>query len=424
MNIFKSLFRSRDKPPDGFRPKNNLTLSSPQGWSGIFSPTASGKTVNEITSLNVTAVYACCKVIAETIASLPLHVYRNIDSDNKIKATDHPLYNILHLSPNPDMTAYTYLETAVMHLLLWGNSYTQIIRNGLGEVVALYPLLPSKMLVERDGKSGELIYNYTANKGIVKIPRHHILHIPGLSFDGLVGYSPIHIARNAIGLSMAVEDFGSTFFSNGANPSGILSHPGVLKDHDKLRESWRQLFSGGNAHSIAVLEENMKYQQISIPPNDLQFLESRRFQIEEISRIFRVPLHLVGDLSGATFSNIEHQSLSFVKFTIAPWLTKLEQAFQRSLLLPFEQPDMFVRFLVDGLLRGDYPSRMQGYSVGIQNGFLSPNDVRRLENMNLIEDESGDKFYFNGNMIPIDLAAKAVNYGGVPEGGDDTSEKP
>ena len=415
MNIFKSLFRSRDKP------RNHLTLSSPKGWSGFFGgSTASGKTVTEMSAMQQTAVYACCKVLAETIASLPLHVYRNVDGDNKVKATDHPLYNILHLSPNPDMTAYTYLETVVMHLLLWGNSFSQIIRNGLGEVVALYPLLPSKMLVERDRESGELIYNYTTNTGIVKLPRLHILHIPGLGFDGLVGYSPIAMARNAIGLSMAVEEFGSTFFSNGAQPSGILSHPGVLKDHDKLRESWRQLFSGGNAHNIAVLEENMQYKQISIPPNEAQFLESRRYQIEEISRIFRVPLHLVGDLSHATFSNIEHQSLSFVKFTIAPWLRKLEQAFQKSLLLPYEQSDIFTRFLVDGLLRGDYPSRMQGYSIGIQNGFLSPNDVRRLENMNLIEDESGDKYYFNGNMLPIELAG--LQYGATKEG--DSSEKP
>jgi len=416
MNLFKGLFRSRDKP------KNELTLSSRSGWhTSVFSGgTTSGKTVNEITAMQTSAVYACVKVISETVASLPLHVYRN-EGDNKTKAADHALYNILHLSPNPEMTAYTFIETMMLHLLLWGNSFCQIIRNGLGEVTALYPLLPSKMLVERDRETNELVYNYATTKGIVKLSALNILHIPGLGYDGLLGYSPIAMVKNAIGLSMAAEDFGSTFFANGASPSGVLSHPGILKDHDKLRESWKALFSGNNAHNVAVLEEGLKYQQISIPPNDAQFLETRRFQLEEIARIYRVPLHLIGDLEHATFSNVEHMSLDFCKFTIAPWLRKLEQAFQKSLLLPFERRDMFVRFLVDGLLRGDYQSRMSGYATGIQNGFLCPNDVRRLENLNLIEDESGDKFYFNGNMLPIDLAARGINYG-AKNNEEDTNE--
>jgi len=334
MNLFKALFRSCDKPADGFRPQN-LYSGSPF----MFGNTSAGKVINERTALSVTTVYACVRVLAEALAGLPLHVYHYNSDGGKERVPTHPLYRLLHDAPNNEMTSFVFRETLMGHLLIYGNGFAQIIRDGRGQVSALYPLLPSNMDVTRDRDSGEIVYTYRSDKGEVKLTRWEVLHIPALGFDGLLGYSPIAMVKNAIGLSMATEDFGSTFFANGASPSGVLSHPGILKDHDKLRESWKALFSGNNAHNVAVLEEGLKYQQISISPNDAQFLETRRFQLEEIARIYRVPLHLIGDLEHATFSNVEHMSLDFCKFTIAPWLRKLEQAFQKSLLLPFERRD-------------------------------------------------------------------------------------
>ena len=347
------------------------------------------------------AVYACVRVIAETIASLPLHLYRYVD-EGKEREPSHPLYALLHNAPNPEMTSFIFRETLMTHLLLWGNAYAQILRNGHGEIVGLYPLLPDRMQVSRD-EDKNLIYLYQSGMKQIAFRQEEILHIPGLGFDGLVGYSPIAMARNAIGMAMATEEFGSSFFLNGAAPGGILEHPGTLKDPSKVRESWEELFKGsGNANRVAVLEEGMTYKQIGIPPNEAQFLETRKYQTEEICRIFRVPPHLVADLDKATFSNIEHQSISFVVHTIRPWLVRLEQAMDKALLFPEEQTRYFVEFNVDGLLRGDYESRMQGYATARQNGWMSANDIRRLENMNLIPDEEGGNLYLiNGNMTKL-----------------------
>lgn len=350
------------------------------------------------------AVYACVRVIAETVASLPLHLYRYVDEGKK-RDTRHPLYFLLHDAPNPEMTSFIFRETMMTHLLLWGNSYSQILRNGHGEITGLYPLLPDKMQVSRN-EEDELIYLYQSGMKNIAFHKEEILHIPGLGFDGLVGYSPITMARNAIGMAMATEEFGASFFANGAAPGGILEHPGTLKDPSKVRESWNQLFQGsGNANKVAVLEEGMTYKQIGIPPNEAQFLETRKYQTEEICRIYRVPPHLVADLDKATFSNIEHQSISFVVHTIRPWLVRLEQAMNKTLLYPSERQDYFVEFNVDGLLRGDYESRMRGYATARQNGWMSANDIRRLENMNLIsKEEGGDLYLINGNMAKLEDA--------------------
>ncbi|MGI6617718.1 MAG: phage portal protein [Saccharofermentanales bacterium] len=391
MGIFKNLFRSRDKPE----------LTKPSTPRFFFALTSSGKQVTEKTAMQSAAVYACVRVIAETIASLPLHLYRYVDEGKK-RDPSHPLYTLLHNAPNPEMTSFIFRETLMTHLLLWGNAYAQILRNGHGEIVGIYPLLPDRMQVARD-EDKNLIYLYQSGMKQIAFRQEEILHIPGLGFDGLVGYSPIAMARNAIGMAMATEEFGSSFFSNGAAPGGILEHPGTLKDPSKVRESWEELFKGsGNANRVAVLEEGMTYKQIGIPPNEAQFLETRKYQTEEICRIYRVPPHLVADLDKATFSNIEHQSISFVVHTIRPWLVRLEQAMDKALLYPEEQTRYFVEFNVDGLLRGDYESRMQGYATARQNGWMSANDIRRLENMNLIPDEEGGNLYLiNGNMTKL-----------------------
>lgn len=393
MSIFSGLFRSRDKP------KNRVG----GGWSFLFGGTTSGKAVNERTAMQTSAVYACVRILAESVAGLPLHVYERTANGSKSTKPSHPLYRLLHDEPNREMTSFVFRETLMSHLLLWGNAYAQIIRDGRGFPIALYPLLPDRMAVDRN-ESGELVYTYQSDKGQVKLRRENILHIPGLGFDGLIGYSPIAMAKNAVGLALATEDYGATFFANGANPGGVLEHPGVIKPEqaDRLRESWQSQFGGANAHKVAVLEEGLKFHQMSIPPEQAQFLETRKFQTNEIARIFRVPPHMVGDLEKSSFSNIEQQSLEFVKYTLDPWVVRWEQSLQQALILPSEKATIFIKFNLDGLLRGDYQSRMQGYSTGIQNGFMSVNDVRGLEDMNLLTaEEGGDLHFVNGNMVKL-----------------------
>jgi len=378
-------------------------------YSFFFGSTSSGKTVNERTAMQTTAVYACVRVLAEAIASLPVHTYRYTDR-GKEKAIDHPLYYLLHSEPNPEMTSFVFRETLMGHLLLWGNAYAQIIRDGRGKVIALYPLMPDKMTVDRAEK-GELYYLYNKEGVIYPLRSDEVLHIPGLGFDGIVGYSPIAMAKNAIGMAIATEEYGAKFFANGANPGGVLEHPGVVKDPARIRESWNAVYQGsGNAHRVAVLEEGMKFQSIGIPPEQAQFLETRKFQINEIARIFRVPPHMVGDLEKSSFSNIEQQSLEFVMYTLDPWVIRWEQAIHRALFSPSEKREYFTKFNVNGLLRGDYQSRMQGYAVGRQNGWLSADDIRELEDMNKLPNGSGgDKYLVNGNMVDITHAGTWAN---------------
>lgn len=401
MGIFSWLFRSRDKPQNSYHSS---------GWPFVFGKSAAGAKVNEFTAMQTTAVYACVRILAESIAGLPLHVYE-YRGNGKERVPGHPLYFLLHDSPNPEMTSFIFRETAMIHLLLWGNSFSQIIRDGMRRVVGLYPLLPNRMSIDRD-EHGELVYTYTpmsdSNPNLksgqsIKLRREDVLHIPGLGFDGLVGYSPIAMARNAVGMTLACEEYGSSFFANGARPGGVLKHPGVLKDPSKLRESWQAVYGGtANTGKVVVLEEGVDYQQISIPPEEAQFLETRKFQIDEIARLYRVPPHMIGDLEKSSFNNIEQQSLEYVKYTLNPWVVRWEQSLQKALLLPSEQKRYFIKFNVDGLLRGDYQSRMQGYSIGRQNGWLSANDIREMENMNPIPDEEGGNLYLiNGNLCKL-----------------------
>lgn len=398
------LKRARDKPTNSYEGSD---------FSYLFGRTTSGKNVNEMTALQTTAVYACVRILAEAIASLPIHVYKHTD-EGKEQYVNHQLYYLLHDEPNPDMTSFVFRETLMSHLLIWGNAYAQIIRDGRGQVLALYPLLPDRVSVKRDDK-GELYYVYQRSKednpnfkdkGNIFLKKSEVLHVPGLGFDGLIGYSPIAMAKNAVGMTLATEEYGASFFANGANPGGVLEHPGILKDPSKVRESWNQVYQGtNNSHKVAVLEEGMSYKTIGIPPNEAQFLETRKFQINEIARLYRIPPHMVGDLEKSSFSNIEQQSLEFVKYTLDPWVVRFEQAFQKALLLPDEKKTYFIKFNVDGLLRGDYQSRMNGYAIGRQNGWLSTNDIRRLEDMNpLSKEEGGDLYLVNGNMTKLEDA--------------------
>ena len=423
MSIFSGLFKSRDKPKDS---------TSGSAYRFFFGGTTSGKAVTERSAMQMTAVYSCVRILSEAIAGLPIHLYKYGENGSKVKATDHPLYFLLHDEPNPEMTSFVFRETLMTHLLLWGNAYAQIIRNGKGEVVALYPLMPNRMTVDRDA-DGHLYYEYqtsqdearTMEGSRVRLSPHDVLHIPGLGFDGLVGYSPIAMAKNSIGMAIACEDYGAKFFANGATPGGILEHPGVVKDPERVRESWNSAFGGSaNSNKVAVLEEGMKYTPISISPEQAQFLETRKFQVDEIARIFRIPPHMIGDLEKSSFSNIEQQSLEFVKYTLDPWVCRWEQSMQRALLTVDEKKEYFFKFNVDGLLRGDYQSRMNGYATGRQNGWMSANDIRELENLDRIPaEEGGDLYLINGNMTKLADAGIFAASAPAQEEPDETQEE-
>ncbi len=413
--FLSKLFRTRDKPKDYYIGTD---------FRYLFGPSTSGKNVNEFTAMQTTAVYACVRILSETLAALPLQLYRYTPG-GKERVYDHPLYHILHDEPNPEMTSFIFRETLMSHLLIWGNAYAQIIRDRLGRVQGLYPLRPDKMTVCRD-ESGQIYYIYTKTSdenpaikpyGQVPLRKDEVLHIPGLGFDGLVGYSPIAMARNAVGMTMACEEYGASFFANGASPSGVLEHPGVLKDPAKVRDSWNAVYQGSaNAHKVAVLEEGMKYQQIGIPPEEAQFLETRKFQLNEIARLYRIPPHMIGDLEKSSFNNIEQQSMEFVKYTLDPWVIRWEQAMQKALFLPEEKKQYFLKFNVNGLMRGDYESRMTGYSIGRQNGWLSANDIREMEDMNPVPDEEGGNLYLvNGSMTKLKDAGAFAQKGDTNE---------
>lgn len=409
--------RSRDAPR---REKRNVPSREMQEFiKGVdidtYGNSNSGVQVDELRAMQTSAVYACVKILAETIASLPLHLYKKGKNGKKELAEQHPLFSCLYEMPNEETTSFEFREMMMSSVLLWGNAYARIIRKQ-GHVTQLWFLKPQNMVVERDTQTGKIKYTYTddiTNQTYVYNPRQ-VFHLKGLSYDGVKGISPIGQAREAVGLAIATEQYGAKFFGNGARPGGVLEHPGILKDPDKLRESWNKVYQGTrNSHKVAVLEEGMKYHTIGIAPEDAQFLETRKYQVNEICRIFRVPPHLVGDLEKATFSNIEHQSIEFVQHTIRPWLVRWEQAISRLLLDESERLLYFAKFNVDGLLRGDYKSRMEGYAIGRQNGWLSTNDIRELEDLPEVpEEQGGNDYLVNGNMIPISIARQQKIEGG------------
>ena len=408
MNPFSRIFRrsqNKQSPAPRFDVGTGFLFENPH--------TASGKVVTEQNAMTLTTVYACVRILAETIASLPLHTYKTT-AEGREKAVTHPLYHILHSEPNPDMTSFAFRETLMGHLLLYGNSYAQIIRDGAARVSALYLLPPDKMEVTRD-KKGELTYTLDPHGDPTVFRREEILHIPGLGFDGLVGYSPIAMARNALGMAMATDEYGAAFFGNGATPGGVLEYENTIKDPQKLKADWNAAHQGSrNAHRVVVLEQGMKYKPVTVPPEQAQFLQTRKFQITEICRIFRVPPHMVADLERATFSNIEFQAIDFVVHTIRPWLVRIEQAMNKALLLPSEKGQYFTSFVVDGLLRGAHESRMKGYQSAIQNGIMTPNEARTLENWNTVP--GADVLMINGAMLPLDLLGAYVkNKGGTIE---------
>ncbi|MBC7193875.1 phage portal protein, partial [Marinobacter sp.] len=350
--------------------------------------------------------FSAVDILSRTLASLPLTVYWRLQGGGKERAIDHPLYSILHDLPNPEMTSFELRQALMGHLALWGNAFAEIERDNAGRVVALWPLRPDRMTVKRDQQGLLYVYRIGTTEEEVALRQRNVMHIRGLSSDGIIGYSPIRMAREAIGLALATEEFGARFFGNGSRPGGVLQHPGKLSDEAarRLKKSWEEMHQGlTQAHRVAILEEGMTWQQVGIPPEDAQFLETRKFQVTEIARIFHIPPHMLADLERSTFSNIEHQGIEFVVHTMRPWLVCWEQAIKRDLFLPSERNIYFAEFLVDGLLRGDIKSRYEAYAVGRQNGWLSADDIRELENMNPLPDGQGKVYLVPLNMVPASM---------------------
>lgn len=365
--------------------------------------------------LRVAAVYACVNVLARTIGTLPLIVYSRGADGRKERATRHPLYAILHDQPNPEMTSTAWREALMGHVALWGNAYCRIERDRLaGRVVSLWPMRPDHVIIDRS-PNGSLVYRHRPpNKPEAVYFSDEVLHVRGLTSDGITGYSVLQQAREAAPLAAAAEEYAARFFGGNGRPGGLLKHPGTIGADAaaRLKADWEAMHSGlGNAHRIAVLEEGMEWQTVGMPNSDLQFIEIRKFQVVEIARLFGVPPHKIGDLERSTYSNIEHQGLEFVQDTIRPWAVRWEQELASKLLLPAEREEFYPEFLLDGLLRGDLPSRYQAYATGRSWGWLSANDVRDLENMNRIE--NGDIYLFPLNMTTPEIAlAGGPNNGG------------
>lgn len=388
--------------------RRSITLSNPEQWPQIMQlfglkDSKTGVSVNESNAVNLTIVYACVRLLSDSLAMIPFQLFKETEN-GKEKAVNHPLYKLIAKQPNPQMSSYTFRKMMMTNLLLWGNAYAIIERDN-GVISKLTPVASSNMRVVEDA-SGNVSYMYRGTTGNeLPMKSEQILHIKNFSFDGKIGLSPISLAREAVGLGIALEEFGAVYFKNGTNLGGIAEHPNKLSPTamQNLRESLQSKFEGvGNAHKMIVLEEGMKFQKIAIPANDAQFIESRKFQINEIARFFNVPPHMVGDLDRATFSNIEHQAIQYVTYSLLPWCYCWEQEVDKTLLSEKEQTKYFTKFNVNGLLRGDFVTRTQGYHLMIQDGVYSINDVRSLEDMNKIED--GDTHFFNGNMVPIDMA--------------------
>jgi HK97 family phage portal protein len=364
---------------------------------------ASGITLRGDEALTLSAVWGCVQVIAESLAAIPVEIIERRGAD-RVPVESHPADWLLNTSPDDEMPAMTFRESKLAHALLWGNGYAEVRRSPNGLPSKLHLLRPERVKpVRRD--SGELVYEHRDDDGYVAVlPSSSVLHLRGLGYDGTSGYSVVGLARQSLGLGAALESFGASYFGNGTHPAGILSTDAALKQEqvDQLRTEWERVHKGPRAsNKAAILGGGMKWQSMTIPPEDAQFLESRRFQILEICRWFRVPPHMLGELERATYSNVEQMQIEFVAHCLLPWARRFEAEANLKLLGRNQRGRMSVRMNLEGLLRGDIKTRYEAYSIGRQNGWLSVNDVRRLEKMNPVP--GGDDHHVQVNLVPLDL---------------------
>ena len=372
--------------------EKGLTPEQLARLEGFTLESAAGNVVSPEGSLQCTAVYAAVRVIAESVASLPCLVYQRVDGGGKERATGHKYYSLLHDRPNSFQTDFEFWEMVVTHLCLRGNAYLFKVRNGAGEVKELLPIYPDRVSVEQ-APDWRLYYTVSGKEnGIIgTFPNRDILHIRGMTLDGIIGLNPITYHRNAIGLALETEKYGSRYFANNARPSGVLKHPQKLSPEAqaRLKESWSKSHSGSQQQGTAILEEGMEWQQLSLSNEDGQFLDTRRFQIEEIARIFRVPAVLLQHADKtSTYASSEQFFLSFTKYTLMPWLRRIESALNTHL---FSQGSKyFAEFLVDALERADAGTRSEFYASALQNEWMTRNEVRERENLNRVS--GGDEF--------------------------------
>lgn len=379
-NLFRSKRPAATPPPTFNDPGLNLLADN---FGGV--------PINQWTALQSTAVYACIRLLSETLAQLPLNIRQRTENGSEL-AKNHPMQRVLHDSPNPWMTSFTWRNAVHSHCVGWGNGYSYIFRNQAGEPRALLPLLPDRTYPQI--VDNKLSFCTTIDNRLIEAAPQDILHIPALTFDGLSGMSPIALHREAIGLGQAAQSFGAKLFGNGSLLSGVLTHPGRLRRKadkpddaspvERLRRQWKELYSGlENAGSVAVLEEGMTFQSIGIPPLDAQFLETRKFQVADICRIFNIPSHLVNDLDRSTFNNISELSISFLRYTMTPWIIRWEEELNRKLFPGSDR--YYVKFNMTGLLRGTLTERADYYKTAIEYGWLSRNEVRELEDLNRVK---------------------------------------
>lgn len=395
--IASGLFERRALKLDASHPRDPAVLDI----LGIGRESATGIAVDDRSALAMSAVWASIQVLCNAISAAPLIVYERQSPRGKRRAVDHHLYPLLHHRPNPEQTSAEWLSMMMVGLCTRGNGISQIVRDQADRARELWPLRPDRTRMARN-PAGKLVYVTRLASGAEHaIPREDIYHVRGLSADGLWGLSPIDAAREAIGLGLAHERYSARFFKNDARPGGVLEHPGNLsKDgFDRLKTDWKNIHEGlDNTARVAILEEGMKFHDVGITPEAAEFVAGRNFQVRDIARFFNVPLHMIQDLERATFSNIEHQSSGFVRYTMLPWFRRFEQRALADLLSPREQATHFVEFLVDGLERGDLQSRTSHYREMFGIGALSPNDIRSLENMN--PREGGDEYFVPLNFAP------------------------
>jgi len=371
-------------------------------WIQGGTKTASGEKISNDSALRIAAFFACMRNISEDVGKLPLKIYKSIKPRGKELQFEHPVYRMIHDAPNPEMTAMTFRQTLTSHCLGWGNGYAQIQRDIGGRPAALWPLRPDRIRVYRRSNNKIWYEVSTDDGGKVWLPANEMLHIPGLGYDGLQGYNVVQYAKESLGIAAASQRFAGAFFGNSAIPGGMLSHPGELskKAKENLRHAFEKLHRGAdNASRLMILEEGLKYDQVTMPLKDAQFIEGREFSIPEICRWFRMQPHKIHDLSRATFDNIEHQGIEYVTDTLTPWFTRWEQEIWRKLLTEDEQrAGYFARHTAEGLLRGDIKTRYEAYRTGREWGWLNADDIRELEDMNPLPEGLGE-----GYLIPLNM---------------------
>jgi HK97 family phage portal protein len=360
-------------------------------------PSASGVEINDYSALSCMAVFAAVRLLSETIGSLPGHVMRHTDA-GKEKALTHPLYPLIHEQPNAEQTAMEWRETAMCHLLLRGNHYSEKQYDAAGRLIALWPIHPDRVKVQRASVNAPLDYLITipGTGQTVLLRQERMLHLRGLSSNGVTGLSPIAAARQAIGLALAAQEYGGRLFKNDTRPGGVLEHPQKLSEgaYKRLKTSIEEQHQGlTNAHRMMILEEGMKWSQVGINPDEAQFLESRKFSVTEIARLFNIPPHFLRDLERATFSNIEQQAIEFVVYSVRPWLVRFEQRLKIELLSEQDRLAHFIKFNVDGLLRGDIQTRYAAYQTAKQNGWMNADEIRELEDLNPIPGGDGKDYW-------------------------------